>query len=458
MHGGAARTSLSDGLMKNLFSVPIIVALLATILQKDSYAQARPENERPVEMSQSTRRSPQSSLVDSDTTEARPGKIGGRDTWEKVVSPPGDLLYLPFDLIFEGVEASIEFVDENKVIPRFIDFLTCDDGSCGVLPTYASRSGGGVKLFHRGLLTRESYLSLSLTAGLRGRQRYQLRLRGLKPFGWAVSSDYLLRYQLLSDEALFGIGPASDFKDDRSNFAHEQVTGEGRFGVNLGKNASVNATAGFDINEISKGRDNSPRSNTGSFTKLTLPGLDEQVRVARLHTSLQHDSRNRPGNPSRGGEELLKAGIFIETGGDEFGFWKLSADLTRYIHLFYNRVLVLRVAGEVTEPLSDREIPFYYLSELGRHEIIRGFTRGRFRDRDMVLGSAEYRYPIWHSGADALLFVDAGKVSEDIFDEFTDHFHVSYGVGIRVWSRRGLITGLEIGWSADEIRIHFGLN
>ena len=120
---------------------------------------------------------------------------------------------------------------------------------------------------------------------------------------------------------------------------------------------------------------------------------------------------------------------------------------------------MLRIAGEFTEPVSSRDIPFYNLSELGRNGTIRGFERGRFRDRDMVLGSLEYRYPIWFKGIDALLFIDAGKVSPDIInDNSGNNFNISYGTGIRFWGPEGLVSKLEIGWSDDGMRIHFGLN
>ena len=132
--------------------------------------------------------------------------------------------------------------------------------------------------------------------------------------------------------------------------------------------------------------------------------------------------------------------------------------MRQHIHLFYNRSLALRLAGEITEPFSDREVPFYYLSELGRGETIRGFSRGRFRARDMVLGSLEYRYPIW-AKADAILFVDVGQVAEDIFNDLsTDNFEVGYGGGVRIWGKEGLVTSFVIGKSSDGFRVYFGLN
>ena len=404
-----------------------------------------------------------SSALDTilDSVEFRPQKYDARYTWGKAISFPLEIVYLPVGLFFKGSKATIEFVDESKLIPRLKYLLACDDGSCGVIPTYASLSGGGIKVFQRGWFVPESKLDLLLSAGPKRRQTYQLRFRYNKLFRKPISSNYLIRYKLLPDERYF----FSNIETNESNFAHEQFTGEVTFGKEIGKGRKLNAMFGLNVNNILEGRGkkSDPTSKSvESFPKATLPGLGEQVRFFRFELGVQHDSKNRPGNPSAGIEAEATTGIYSQVGDDKFGFWKSSFDFKHFINLFYDRILMLRIAGEMTEPVSSREIPFYYLSEMGRNGTIRGFVRGRFRGRDMVLGSLEYRYPIWSqwaNGIDALLFIDAGKVTPDIFnDNLINNFNVSYGTGIRIWSLEGLVLKLEIGWSDDGMRIHFGLN
>ena len=390
----------------------------------------------------------------SDSVEFEPRRYAARHTWEKVVSLPLEIVYLPVELVFKGTKEAIEFVDESKLIPRLRYLLTCDDGSCGVIPTYASLSGGGVKIFQKGWLDPGSKSDLSLSAGPNRRQAYQLRFRNNKLFKKAISSDYRIRYRMLPDERYFFLNN----KTDETNFAHEQFTGEVTFRKELGNRRELNVIFGLYANNLLEGRGVTPSTSKFSSEE-TLSGLGEQVKLFRLELGAQHDSKNRPGNPTGGIEARATTGIYSQVGDDKFGFWKGSFDFKYFINLFYDRVLMLRIAGELTEPISSREIPFYYLSELGRNGTIRGFERGRFRNRDMVLGSLEYRYPIWTLGIDALLFIDAGKVTPDIFNDIsTNNFNVSYGTGIRIWSPAGLVSKLEIGWSDDGIRIHFGLN
>jgi len=392
----------------------------------------------------------------SDSVEFRPKKYAARYTWEKAISFPVEIFFLPVELFFNGMKATIGIVDEYKLIPRVRYFLTCDDGSCGVIPTYSSLSGGGVKIFQKGWIVPESKLDLLISAGPKRRQTYQLRLRYINLFRKAITSNYLIRYRLLPDERYF----FSNVDTSETNFAHEQFTGEVTFRKELGNGRELSAIFGVNVNNILEGRGDTKSTSESPFlSKETLPGLGEQVKLFRLELVAQHNSKNRPGNPSEGIEARATSGIYSQIGDDKFGFWKGSFDLKYFINLFYNRVLMLRIAGEMTEPVSSREIPFYYLSELGRYGTIRGFERGRFRDRDMVLGSLEYRYPIWFPGIDALLFIDAGKVTPDIFnDNSMNNFNVSYGTGFRIRSPKGLISKLEIGWSDDGLRIHFGLN
>ena len=398
-----------------------------------------------------------SSTLDTvlDSVEFRSKKYASRYTWEKVVSFPLEIVYLPIELFFNGTKATIAYVDETKLIPRLKYLLTCDDGSCGVIPVYSSISGAGVKIFQKGWFAPASKLDLSLSAGPNRRQAYQLRFRNNKLFGKSISSDYLIRYNLLPDERYF----FSNIYTNETNFAHEQFTGKANYGKEFGNRRKLNVIFGLNVNNILEGRGTQSIPTSIFDSTGSLPGLGEQVKLIRLELGGQHDSKNRPGNPSAGIEARATTGIYSQVGDDKFGFWKSSFDFKHFINLYYNRVLMLRIAGEFTDPVSSREIPFYHLSELGRNGTIRGFERGRFRDRDMVLGSLEYRYPIWFSGIDALLFIDAGKVSPDIInDNSENNFNISYGTGIRFWGPEGLVSKLEIGWSDDGMRIHFGLN
>ena len=91
--------------------------------------------------------------------------------------------------------------------------------------------------------------------------------------------------------------------------------------------------------------------------------------------------------------------------------------------------------------------PFDQLSLVGNSNYLRGYTRGRFRDRDLIAVQAEYRAPLvgrlgW------TLFGGAGRIAAQPADLLARDARTlpSYGVGAR-WT---LFSG-----SRSDIRIDY---
>ena len=399
----------------------------------------------------------------ADSILAKRKKVRSRAIWEEIAYLPGRIVYFPLKCLLKGVSISVGYIDDTKIIPKMRDFLTSDDGRRGVEPTYSARTGGGVQFYQKGLFGTPSdrnMLKLALTAGLRGRQRYQCTLEDIQFAHGLVSSDVLLRYRKLTTESFFGLGPDARFKDE-TTFTQEQMSAEVSLGADLPSNVTIKALVGYDYTDIEDGRNRTLPSITDQYTEASLPSIEEQVDMIHVQLALTKDSKNRPGNPTRGYEVSLSGGWHQQLGDDRFGFTKYAVDMAKYLHLVYDRVLVLRMAGEITDPSENRKIPFYYLSELGRRETIRGFKRGRFRDRDMLLASVEYRYPIRKTstnGIDFLFFADAGQVSPDLMREASmNAFQTGFGFGLRVWDEGGVVAKLEAAKSVDGWRFYFVL-
>ncbi|NIX56682.1 MAG: BamA/TamA family outer membrane protein [candidate division Zixibacteria bacterium] len=380
-----------------------------------------------------------------------------KNLWETLVSLPGSIVYLPFDITFKTIGSMVNFVDERKLVQKTHDLLTSDDGRRALLPVYSNRTGGGLRYRHKGLITSNSTLSVLTALGLRSRQKYQIKFERLQ-IAAAVVGDFSFRYRLLPEESFFGVGSDTDFEQDRSNYTQEQTKAEARFGLDLKGRLSAKVVAGYEINTILRGKNNSYPSTTELATEKSLPGLETGLNLFSLQAELRYDSREPLFRPRSGGIALFRGGLFQQTDQDRFAFWKAVLDLSQQIHLLYDRTLILRIAGEITEPFDDKLVPFYYLSELGREETIRGLVRSRFRDFDMVLGSIEYRYPIWEI-LDFFWYVDAGQIASDIFRDFSPSSLVlGYGGGIKIWGKEGIITDLTIARSEDGLRVYLGLN
>lgn len=402
-----------------------------------------------------------------DPTESTPAKahkrLKGHETWENVINIPGQILYFPIRLLYSGVKPVIAFVERNEISSRIIDTFSSDDGKRAVYPTYYSRSGGGFKFYQKDFLTPGTKLSMTATIGWHWRQLYRARLRELN-LGKNLFASFLAQHRFLSDENFFGIGNDS-LKADESNFALAQTSFTSGLGMKWGDKAYLGTTLTLDLNKVSQGRDRRTPSTTWlPPQQQLLPGLDEPINLWNLNFQFQYNSPNRLGNPSAGWELYFNSGLSRQIGANRFGFTKASLDISRYLHLFYDRVLVARIAAETTRPFSNTEIPFYYLSQLGHRRTIRGFHRGRFRDRDMLLFTLEYRYPLIKRpgdkvNIDAMLFMDWGKVSPNLYQShLLQDYHRGYGLGLRIFTFKGVIMQFYFGKSKDDYRFYLSIN
>ena len=393
----------------------------------------------------------------SDSLQVYPAKLGSYQLWENIVNIPGDILYFPFWIILTGIEETAEFIDESRIVPRMRNLLLRNIRPLWLSPNYSPRHGAGFKIGYYKNFDEKAKVDFTLTRGLLGRQMYRLRFRQLQFFDDAVSTDITIQHILLSDERFFGIGNNTSYSDE-SNFALRQSTIEALVTAKLTERAGFKFRLGLDINDVNDRKNNTIPSTVFLFTEESVPGLQQESRIFRMQLGILHDSRNRLVRTNYGGILSFNGGIFKDFKNDAFNFWKVSANFSRYIHLFYNRTLLFRFAGEVTEPFSGKNIPFYYLSKLGEQETIRGFTRGRFHDLDMVLGSLEYHYPIWRL-IDAEFFIDVGQVSENIFEQFSrNDFHTGFGGSLSLLGKDNIIAQFTIGRSKERIRFYFSVN
>ena len=405
------------------------------------------------------------SAAAADTLYEKPKIMKDRSGWELAAYLPGRIVYVPFKYTMKGINYSVGYIDETKVIPKIEDFLTSDDGRRGLMPTYAAQAGGGLKFYQKGLFAggkERNIFELGASAGEHSRQKYYLSFENLSLFEGIADLNMQTQYTKYTTESFYGIGYDSKASDE-TKFTQEQTSVILEVESHPVKNGILGLVIGFDKTGIEEGMDPDEPSISQKFDTNTIPGYAEGIKVSHAEGHFSSAKLDRPGNPTQGYEAVVSTGFFQQTDENDFGFAKYSADFSEYIHLFYERVLILRFAAEVNRQFKDKEIPFYYLSELGHRETIRGFERGRFRDRDKFLISAEYRYPVWRfwmeHGLDIVIFADAGQVAYDIFDDAgIDRLEPGFGFGARLWDQEGLIGKVEAGKSADGWRIYFVLN
>jgi outer membrane protein assembly factor BamA len=87
-------------------------------------------------------------------------------------------------------------------------------------------------------------------------------------------------------------------------------------------------------------------------------------------------------------------------------------------------------------------VPFYFQRTLGGPDDLRGFRRFRFRDRNLLLLQAEYRWEIF-TAVDGAIFYDTGKVASRPGDLTLQDLESDYGIGFRFGTRNGVFLRVE---------------
>jgi len=158
-----------------------------------------------------------------------------------------------------------------------------------------------------------------------------------------------------------------------------------------------------------------------------IPG-SEGSRLSGLSLLLNFDSRNNIFFPSRGYWLKFTAGFYNKILGSQFNYETYRLDLRRYIPLFSDSGHVLALQGLVQTQYGT--VPFHKMSRMGGQNIMRGYYDGRYRERNLVVLQAEYRFPVfWRIGAVA--FAGMGDVSHRFRDFTLDNVKYSYGFGLR---------------------------
>ena len=220
---------------------------------------------------------------------------------------------------------------------------------------------------------------------------------------------------------------------------------------------------------LDRGRHPSYPSVEDLFSEPQAPGVaTDQPRYGHYHAALDmahpagpQDVRT-PGTRARVG-----LSVFDDQTLDRWSFRRLDVEgQHRFRMPGPNGRLTLHVLVQTTDTGTGHNVPFYMQPTLGgnsrvrsfREELIgsddttatlRGFTDLRFRDRNAILGQAEYRWTVW-KWIDATVFVDAGKVAPRAVELDIQNLKESYGFSLS-YMQDGRARGrLDAGFGGGE--------
>jgi hypothetical protein len=304
-------------------------------------------------------------------------KQSGRPSWEYWVSAPLWIAASPWIILNKGVEKSIGYVDDNQIIPAVKRVLISKDETRIIMPTHSSPIGSGIRYLKKDLLNPGSELNFIATYGFSHRHSLSLDWQKIQLPVSTLYAGITTGYQLKTDEAWYGTGPAARF-DNGASYALRQFYGQVTVERPLSKKVILGIRAGISHTGVENAVSESDTYILENFNRKSLPGISDEISLVQSLLRLGFDNRNKKGNPGKGWELEFSTGSHSQIGGGDFGYWETSLDISKYIHLFYDRTLALRLEGRTMRAFSGKEIPFYSLSELGVKETIRAFTGAGF--------------------------------------------------------------------------------
>ena len=169
---------------------------------------------------------------------------------------------------------------------------------------------------------------------------------------------------------------------------------------------------------------------------------------------IQWDTRDFNLNSSRGHFIEIATRHYRNYLGSDFSYNIIELEALKFFTLAPKHVLGLQFQGR----FSNREVPFQQLSLLGGDKLMRGYYRGRYRDKVLYAAQAEYRWQFYRRFG-LVVFGGLGDVSEEFnsFD-FSD-VKPSYGFGLRymILPKRKVNLRLDFGFGKETQGIYINI-
>lgn len=162
-----------------------------------------------------------------------------------------------------------------------------------------------------------------------------------------------------------------------------------------------------------------------------------------LGLSLDWDTRDAVLFPRRGVFTAFNADAYVAMAGDDASYTSLKLDIRKYVSVGLDRVMAFQVYVHST----GGEVPFQRLALLGGEALMRGFYKGRFRDKGLIALQAEYRQLVT-ARIGIAAFAGLADIFPGLRDLRAERLKYSLGGGLRyvVNKRDGTAVRLDFAW------------
>jgi len=267
----------------------------------------------------------------------------------------------------------------------------------------------------------------------------------------------------------WGLG-LSTADTDRTSFRFSQTASVGTLGIRLMPWLSVGTAAAWLQPRIRNDGDTVP-AILEAFAESMAPGVTQQPPFFRTEVSVDLDYRDSfpptrtaarldqlpLAGASRGGRYQVTVASYRDQELGRYSFRQTTIDLQQHLPLLRGyRVLSLRGLAVLSDASDGQVVPFYLSPTFGGLKAGRGFPSFRYRDENLLVLQAEYRYPInpLVSGA---IFVDSGQVAPSARMLRWSGFKTTYGTGLRLGASGAASLRLDLAFGGESPKVILGL-
>jgi hypothetical protein len=326
-----------------------------------------------------------------------------------------------------------------------------------VLPTFDSvYSGGG---FTPGAVYRRMYGDRSIFAvrGLYSIKQYKLiEAATVSPghAGGRLDLGARVGWRDATQVGFYGLGIES-VDSARANYRFKQTYVEGGAALRPHPVTVLEGRVAYEDYQLESGKGSAPSIET-VYTPQTAPGLGASPSFVHTTTRAGIDTRLAPGYTRTGGYYGIELHNYLDT-GDTFTFNRFDAHAIHHIPVLKETwVIALRARFQTTLGGEDVVVPYFLLPSLGGGSTLRGYSSWRFRDRDSLLGTVEWRWMPSKLWFDMALFYDTGTMADHPTGLSLGNRVSNWGVGARFHAPRVTVLRIEMAKGSEGWHLVFG--
>ncbi|MDO6680026.1 BamA/TamA family outer membrane protein [Shewanella sp. 4_MG-2023] len=181
--------------------------------------------------------------------------------------------------------------------------------------------------------------------------------------------------------------------------------------------------------------------------------LQEVSRNVGVNLLINYDTRDHVLNPQQGSISQFEIGVYREDFGGKHDFEVYNALYSAYYPILDDDTIAWQVRGRFTHG----DVPWDQLSKIGGGNSLRGYTTGRYRDKQMLLAQVEYRQHL--TGRHGMVYwVGAGSIADKVGELSFDELLPNIGIGYRLEVKPKVNLRLDLAFGDGDSGFYFNVN